>query len=73
MDKKTLMRMIVSVAALTVMWRGKLMFPSIPALAVIPFILPDTYLLFPLEVALGGAYVIITPLVAGSLRMKRAV
>lgn len=59
-------------AALVVMRRVKLMFPPIPALAVIPFILPDSYLLFPLEVAVGAAYAVAVPLVAGSLRQQVA-
>lgn len=44
--------------ALALMVRSKLMFPPLPALAVIPFILPDNYLFYPLEAALGGAYAI---------------
>lgn len=44
----------------SIVWmvRNKMMFPPLPALAVIPFILPDSYLLYPLEVAFGGAYAI---------------
>lgn len=57
-------------ASLAVMWRSKLMFPPIPALSVIPFILPDSYLLYPLEVALGGSYAIMIPLLAGGLRRR---
>ncbi|MGI6223109.1 MAG: hypothetical protein ACOYJG_05845 [Prevotella sp.] len=45
--------------SLIYMFRSKLMFPPLPALAVIPFILPDTYLLYPLEATVGGAYAII--------------
>ncbi len=57
-------------AALALMWKAKMMFPPIPALAVIPFILPSNYMLFPLEVALGAAYAIVVPLVATSLRQQ---
>lgn len=44
------------------MRRLGLMFPPIPALSVIPFILPSTYFYFPLEVAFGAAYAITVPL-----------
>lgn len=50
--------------AILLMTRTKLMFPPVPALAVIPFILPDSYLWFPVEVILGGAYVIAVPLLS---------
>lgn len=52
--------------AILLLTRTKMMFPPIPALAVIPFILPDTYLWFPLEVVFGGAYVIGVPLLKKS-------
>lgn len=55
----------VSVAfllAILLLTRARLMFPPVPALAVIPFILPASYLWFPIEVMLGGAYVIGVPL-----------
>lgn len=55
----------VSVAfllAILLMRKVGMVFPPIPALAVIPFILPDTYIYFPIEVAFGGAYVIAVPL-----------
>jgi hypothetical protein len=45
--------------SLAYMVRNKLMFPPLPALAVIPFILPDSYLLYPLEATVGGAYAIV--------------
>lgn len=45
--------------SLIYMFRGHLMFPPLPALAVIPFILPDSYLLYPLEATVGGAYAIV--------------
>lgn len=48
--------------AIMIMRRVGLMFPPLPALAVIPFILPDSYLYFPIEVALGGAYAVAVPL-----------
>lgn len=48
--------------AIVLMRRVGIMFPPIPALAVIPFILPDTYLYFPIEVVFGGAYAVIIPL-----------
>lgn len=48
--------------AILLLVKSKLMFPPVPALAVIPFILPDNYLWFPLEVVFGGAYVIAAPL-----------
>lgn len=52
--------------AILLLVRAKLMFPPVPALAVIPFILPDSYLWFPVEVVLGGAYVIAVPLLKKS-------
>lgn len=53
-------------AAMLLLARTKMMFPPVPALAVIPFILPDTYLWFPLEVMVGGAYVVGVPLLKKS-------
>jgi hypothetical protein len=50
------------VAALFIMFEFKMMFPPLPALAVIPFILPQSYLLFPVEVAVGGAYSVVAGL-----------
>lgn len=52
--------------AILLLTRTKMMFPPVPALAVIPFILPDTYLWFPIEVMFGGAYVIGVPLLKKS-------
>lgn len=54
---------LLSILLLT---KARLLFPPVPALAVIPFILPDNYLWFPVEVALGGAYVIAVPLMKKS-------
>lgn len=62
----------VSVAfllAILLMRKAGMMFPPIPALAVIPFILPDTYIYFPIEVAFGGAYVIAVPLLMAKSRL----
>lgn len=56
--------------AIMVMRRTGIMFPPVPALAVIPFILPDTYLYFPLEVAFGGAYAIVVPLGVSLLSLQ---
>lgn len=57
-------------AAFWVMQRTRMMFPPIPALAIIPFILPDSYPLFPLEVAAGSAYAIAVPLLKGAVMRK---
>lgn len=57
-------------AAFWVMQRTRMMFPPIPALANIPFILPDSHPLFPLEVAAGSAYAIAVPLLKGAVMRK---
>lgn len=49
--------------AIMLLVRTKLLFPPVPALAVIPFILPDSYMWFPVEVMFGGAYVIAAPII----------
>lgn len=59
--------------AILLMRKVKLMFPPIPALAVIPFILPDSYMMFPVEAAVGGAYVIAVPLLAGKILKPKTV
>lgn len=56
--------------AIMLMRRIGMMFPPIPALAVIPFILPDTYLYFPIEVAFGGAYAIAVPLLKSYVGLR---
>lgn len=62
---------VAFLTAILLMRKVKLMFPPIPALAVIPFILPDNYIMFPVEAALGGAYVIVIPLLIGKIpRLK---
>ncbi len=58
---------VAFLTAILLMRKVKLMFPPIPALAVIPFILPDNYIMFPVEAALGGAYVIVIPLLVGKI------
>lgn len=52
--------------AILLLNKARLMFPPVPALAVIPFILPDNYLWFPVEVLFGGAYVISVPMIQKS-------
>lgn len=58
--------------AILLIRRAGLMFPPIPALAVIPFILPGSYLWFPLEAALGGAYAVAVPLIVSRVKAARA-
>lgn len=57
--------------AILLLNRKRLMFPPVPALAIIPFILPGTYEYFPLAVAIGGAYVIAVPLIYTRFLIRR--
>lgn len=57
--------------AIVLMRRVGIMFPPVPALAVIPFILPDSYLCFPIEVAFGGAYAVAVPLIGNVSRSAK--
>lgn len=54
--------------AIMLIRRVGMMFPPIPALAVIPFILPAGYLYFPLEAAFGGAYAVAVPLIVARIK-----